>query len=168
MDKKEKLPSTFVTSMISDGWERVGMIQDNIAAIGETFSDTEEVAGILQDLLDSYLVCIGRLQAHLQDSDLLASEVNVTEVVNDAKEAAPPEEIKAEEPVEEVTIEEPAVAEVVDIPVEADAAVIEADDKKATPFDEPFEFFCDFDECPIEDEEADEKVRADLQTRFGK
>lgn len=66
---KEKLPLAFITSTVSHGWDEVGNLKASIEGIKNTFTGTKEVENILQDFVDSYLVCIGRLEKLLDDKN---------------------------------------------------------------------------------------------------
>ena len=78
--KKEKLPIDFITQFVSKGWDEVGMLKASKDAIKATFKETTKVEGIIQDLIDSYLVCIGQMELYLDKKDYLdipeASELN--------------------------------------------------------------------------------------------
>ena len=65
--KKEKLPLEFITATVGKLWDEVGILQAQMKAIKETYSGTAEVDAILQDLLDAYLICTGRLQNQIND-----------------------------------------------------------------------------------------------------
>lgn len=68
---KEKLPVSFLTDFVSRSWEDIGYLKETIRSIGENFSGTKKVEGLLQSLLDAYLVCVGQLELHLADKDYL-------------------------------------------------------------------------------------------------
>ena len=80
--KKEKLPIDFITQFVSKGWDEVGMLKASKDAIKTTFKETAKVESIIQDLIDSYLVCIGQMELYLDKKDYLdipeASELNET------------------------------------------------------------------------------------------
>lgn len=86
-ESKEKLPLAFLTTFISDGWDKVGILQDELKAVNETFSNTKEVTEVIQTLIDAYLVCIGQLEQHLTDKKYielpgLATDLALKEDVN--------------------------------------------------------------------------------------
>lgn len=70
-ESKEKLPVSFLTDFVSRGWEDIGYLKATISSIGENFSGTKKVEGLLQNLLDAYLVCVGQLELHLAEKDYL-------------------------------------------------------------------------------------------------
>ena len=70
-EAKEKLPISFLTDFISRGWDDVGYLKETIKSISENFSGTKEIEGLLQDLIDAYLVCIGQLELHLGEKNYL-------------------------------------------------------------------------------------------------
>lgn len=65
--KKEKLPVSFLTNFISKGWERVGDFKEEITAVEQSFSSTQAVTKVLQDLVDAYLVAIGQMEGLLEE-----------------------------------------------------------------------------------------------------
>ena len=73
-ESKSKVPTTFLTSYISDGWDKVGYINADIEAIKKEYSDTKPVVDALQGIVDSYLVAIGILQAILDGKDISVPE----------------------------------------------------------------------------------------------
>jgi hypothetical protein len=70
-EAKEALPIAFLTDFISKGWEEVGYLKADIEAIKEVYKGTKPIEGLIQDLIDAYLVCIGQLEAHLHDNKYL-------------------------------------------------------------------------------------------------
>ena len=70
-ESKENLPIAFLTDFISKGWEEVGYLKADIEAIREAYKGIKPIEGLIQDLIDAYLVCIGQLEAHLQDKNYL-------------------------------------------------------------------------------------------------
>ena len=75
-ESKEKLPISFLTDFVSRSWDDVGYLKETIASIKESFSGTKKVEGLLQALVDAYLVCIGQLEAHLQAKDYLDTDID--------------------------------------------------------------------------------------------
>jgi len=160
-ESKEKLPIDFITQFISKGWEEVGNLKASIDAIKQTFSDVKDIADILQDLSDAYLIAIGQMQGVLQDKKYVdvPEEVkdNLKESLNeelpDAKtlgldkpeeEAAPAEEPA---PAEEETLAPELDLEDEDVKesLNEDVTIIINDEDKPS-FDGAFEYFCDFDD----------------------
>ena len=157
-ESNEKLPITVITDFVSEGWGEVGKIKSEIEAI-KGFKEHEAVSEVLQKLVDSYLVCIGQLEAFLQDKKYVKD-------LDDLKEAV---DIHIENG--EVTIADASGEDVAIIPVETEEAkaaeVIEDSEEKAeeeievepaiiSPKEAPilhdkFEYFVDFDD-PIDAE----------------
>lgn len=141
----EELPVSFITDMMSKGWDEVGYLKEAAAAIKETYTGTSKVEELMQDLMDAYLVFIGQLELYLnKEADITTSvekpEAEEDEKVEDEdedKEEAPDEaEAPASTPapaLPEAEFEmEPAKAPVVRTP--------------APIMDDDFDFFVDFDE----------------------
>ena len=163
--KKEKLPIDFITQFVSKGWDEVGMLKASKDAIKTTFKETAKVEGIIQDLIDSYLVCIGQMELYLDKKDYLdipeASELN--EAVNDNEDLKLQEdlelknsgdfdvEVKQEDNKVKIEIEpkeeEPETGEEEEETEDKDAAKPDA-----------FEYFMDFAE-PTPDDEADQAIQ---------
>lgn len=151
---KETLPISFLTDMISKGWEEVGYLKEAAAAIGAEYTNTEKIEQLMQDLMDAYLVFIGQIELHMHEQDYI-EEPKV-------EQPKPATQEPADEPVEE-PIEEPAVEADVETEVEEPAsealpeAEIEADtfeigaqettSRGTIPTEGDFaDFFVDFDE----------------------
>ena len=73
-ESKSKVPTTFLTSYISDAWDKIGYINNDIEAIKKEYSDTKVVVDCLQGIVDSYLVAVGILQAVLDGKDISVPE----------------------------------------------------------------------------------------------
>lgn len=169
--KKEKLPLEFLTATVGKLWDEVGILQAQMKAIKETYTGTSEVDAILQDLLDAYLICTGRLQNQINDKKYLDlpddKDLALTEAVDRDKDE---EEKEEEELVPKVLNKDKVNLDNVDIDVKQDDDSIkieitptdeeksdEDDDfdvfkdekpakKDELPASEPFEYFVDFDE----------------------
>jgi hypothetical protein len=142
--KKEDMPITFLTDLVRESWESISHLQGDIEAIDQYFKNTGDLKDILQDLVDAYLICVGRLEGHLQ-SEGIAPE-NKDGLKNQVKQAVLEEDIQIiinETPKEpEIIMPRPIV------PVEVEEAP-ECSEAEPLPCDscsEPFEFFTDFDE----------------------
>ena len=136
-EAKENLPVSFLTDFISKGWEEVGYLKADIEAIKETFTGTQQVEDLIQDLIDAYLVCIGQLEAHINDKNYIEypEESGLGETLKEDLEITVKEdsvEIKSEEP---VIVEE-----------KEDTIVILQDKAEDEEVVEEFEYFVDFDE----------------------
>lgn len=164
-ESKEKLPIDFITQFISKGWEEVGNIKASIDAIKQSFTNTKEVAEVLQELSDAYLIAIGQLQGILQDKKYVEvpEETNgslkeaLNEELPDAKVLGldkPEEKVEKPAPVEEETLapelpEEDIPEEDVKEALNEDVTIIinDNDNDTAKPeFEGAFDYFCDFDD----------------------
>lgn len=94
--KKEELPISFLTTFISKGWDEVGMLKEEIAAIQHDFAGTTKVAKLIQDLVDAYLICIGQLELHLHNNDYISypEAEDANKLIEDLQDT----EIEIEEP----------------------------------------------------------------------
>lgn len=81
-ESKENLPVAFITSFVSESWEKVGILKEQIEAIKREFKGTAKVESLIQDLVDAYLICIGQLEKHLSDKDYL----DIPDVSDDKEE----------------------------------------------------------------------------------
>lgn len=139
---KEPLPVSFVTDMMSKGWDEVGYLREASAAISETYEDTAKIEGLMQDLMDAYLVFIGQLELYLlEKEDIVAPTEDTEEESGDdlITGSAAVSKIKNQDTVE--TRPTPADLPAADLEIEP----LEVDDATSSPA-EPFEFFVDFDE----------------------
>jgi hypothetical protein len=153
-ESKEALPIAFLTDFISKGWEEVGYLKADIEAIKEAYKGTKPIEALIQELIDAYLVCIGQLEAHLQDKNYLdypeESGLSGAKLEEDLeiKVSADKVEIKTEEttPVE-VNEEDDIITIGVDEPkVKFDDSKLAMSDEDVARVNEPFEYFVDFDE----------------------
>ena len=158
---KEILPVSFLTDMISKGWEEVGYLKESSTAIREAYKDTSKIEVLMQELMDAYLVFIGQIEMYLEDKENISADA--------AEESEPTPAVAKELPEAELKIEPINVDN--DLPEEDLVADIEATKEKEDtmtfsdkPLDdfvadmsikpvaaqeeprEPFEFFVDFDE----------------------
>lgn len=141
----ENIPVSFVTDMMSKGWDEVGYLREASAALKETYKDTAAIEEIMQDLMDAYLVFIGQLELYLHNEENIATSTEeITSKESDSKD----------EPVEEKEIEKnPVKAPKPELPeadfeIEPLAEPVQSDKEftPATEVSDPFEFFVDFDE----------------------
>lgn len=157
--KSEELPVSFITDMISKGWDEVGYLKDAAAAITTDYTGTEKVEQLMQDLMDAYLVFIGQLEAYLHKEDYIDEPVEV----------ATPAQAKIDEPTQQIepplpesdheidSISEPA--EEPELDKESDVEIFDDDEffaetkpkAEVKPIDtakadDTFDFFVDFDE----------------------
>lgn len=180
-ESKEKLPVAFVTAFVSEGWEKIGFLKEELEAIKKEFSDTTKAEEVLQNLIDAYLVCIGQMQQYLsekKDIEVPLKEdvtINIDKVevikpkikVEGDGEVIEPEEtigeIAAEPtPIEtEVATEEPAIVEESGIIEEApktDTEKLEEVEEaiKKEDFTEAFEYFVDEFPEPVKETHLDD------------
>ena len=166
---EEALPVSFVTDMISKGWDEVGYLKEAVTAVKETYKDAFKIESIMQDLVDAYLVFIGQLESYLDKEKDIATEVpdSVEETSTNKFANLPEEEIETSEndPIE-VKAELPEA--------DLDIEPIKTTDKpEATEKDDTFDFFVDFDEpdmsqVPLSDSELyDEDGKPKMQTLNG-
>ena len=145
---KEALPISFITDMVSKGWDEVGYLKEATAAIRETYKDTSKVEDLMQDLMDAYLVFIGQLELYLNNEEDI--DTNISKVKEEQKtEETPIEKVaevaenNAEEPVEDQS----DIAELPEATLEVEPLQIPAEKVPVTAVDEDdFDFFMDFDE----------------------
>ena len=163
--KKEKLPIDFITQFVSKGWDEVGMLKASKDAIKTTFKETAKVESIIQDLIDSYLVCIGQMELYLDKKDYLdipeASELN--------EAANTDEDLKLQEDLElknsgDFDVEVKQEGNKVKIEIEPKEEESETEDEEEETEDkevtkpDAFEYFMDFAE-PTPDDEADQAIQ---------
>ncbi len=145
---QETLPVSFVTDMMSKGWDEVGYLREASAAIKETYKDTAKVEELMQDLMDAYLVFIGQLELYLHnEEDIIApteepkEEKSKDKEVDEKEDKEEVEEVKA--PIEAPKPELPeADFEIEPLAEPAPSNIVAA----PTEVSDPFEFFVDFDE----------------------
>lgn len=144
---QESLPVSFVTDMMSKGWDEVGYLREASAAIKETYKDTAKIEELMQDLMDAYLVFIGQLELYLHNEEDIVAPTE--EPVIDKSKAKEAEE---EKPVEVATQNEAPKPELpeadFDIEPLKDSEPLEEPAPMPAPAAEtdPFEFFVDFEE----------------------
>ena len=144
---KEKLPVSFYSDRISSLWGESGALKGCIDTLGQYYTDADEAISILSDLMDSYLIAIGRLEALAAGNIGLAVPEVETEVLEPAKA--------------DITIED--VDDFEDEAAPTDNATVDFDEEEfaetkpnAEASTEPFEYFVDFDEPkgpPLTDED---------------
>jgi len=144
-NKKEKLPIDFLTSSASQGWSEVGNLKASLDGIKQNFSGTTKVEQILQDLIDAYLVYIGQLELLIDKKDYLElpDETDLkSKLAEDLEIIVKPENNKVVLDIK--TTEDDAIAA-----EEPEQIIVANADKSA-----PFEYFCDFDDPVVTQEES--------------
>ncbi len=69
--KKEPLPTTFLTTFVSDGWNTISRLRSDIEAIKKEFTGTKKAEAILDSLITAYLVAVGQAEACLENKNYL-------------------------------------------------------------------------------------------------
>lgn len=170
-ESKEELPISFLTTRLSDCWNRVGELKSEIEAIHKEFKGTGKIEEILQDLLDAELVCAGRIQAALDSKNYvefpedeskevkesLKEDTNINITISTPDESA----VKAAEPIIAAIAQPAQVDADIEAEIEAeteedDAIRMAMDENAANTIDES-DFFCEFDE-PIGKKLTDKEV----------
>ena len=144
---QEALPVSFVTDMMSKGWDEVGYLREASAAIKETYKDTSKIEELMQDLMDAYLVFIGQLELYLHNEEDIVAPTE--EPATDKSKAKEAEEEKPVEPATQNEAPKPELPEAdLDIEPLSDSEPFEKAAPMPTPAVEadPFEFFVDFEE----------------------
>lgn len=144
-ESKDKIPATFITSYISDAWEKIGYINEDINAVKKEYSDTKIVVECLQDIVDAYLVAAGRLQAYLDGKEHID-----TETAKENQEKAIKEELTpiVNTTTVQATVDTPttiATPKAAPKVAPATQTVLESIKSEAKS-DDVFEYTCDFDE----------------------
>ncbi len=147
----EELPVSFITDMMSKGWDEVGYLKEAAAAIKETYNGTAKVEELMQDLMDAYLVFIGQLELYLdKEADITTSvekpEAEENEEVEDKDED---KEEDKEEDADEAKVPAPSPAPALpeaEFEMEPAKAPVMRTPAPAPMVDDDFDFFVDFDE----------------------
>ena len=179
---QEPIPVSFVTDMMSKGWDEVGYLKEAAAAIKETYMDTAKVEELMQDLMDAYLVFIGQLELYLdKEADIATSTEKPEPEEADEDEKDDKDEDKEDEEEIEDEDEDESEDEVIPAPQPAlPEAEFEVEPMKApvvrTPAPAPvigddFDFFVDFDEpdmtqAPVTDAELYDEEGAPKNRRL--
>lgn len=165
-EAKEDLPISFLTNFVSKSWDQVGELKEEIKAINKSFKGTAKVEKVLQDLVDSYLICIGQVELYLEKQDYLEyPETKVEESLTEDLDKEQTIIIDNGESTEEIADEMKDIDFAGDIdikPILIDDDEIAIDAVKMSQNDEnieielvpeeqaeateSFDYFCDFDE----------------------
>jgi hypothetical protein len=172
---QETLPVSFVTDMMSKGWDEVGYLREASAAIKEAYKDTAKVEELMQDLMDAYLVFIGQLELYLHnEEDIIAPTEEPKEEKPEAKESTKEED---EEDIEEVKASvKPPKPELPEADFEIEPLTEPTSGSRVTApakseVSDPFEFLIDFDEpdmtqAPVTDAELYDEEGAPKNRRL--
>lgn len=154
--KKENLPLDFITSFVSHGWEEIGNIKAQIEGINTSFKGTTKVEGILQELVDAYLICVGQLEQFMNDKDyvelpMLNEDIASKLILLEPDEIAPAlEDIPQMDEIEEtVVIETPSVTITI-APSDEEQEEASTVDEASVETAEPFNFFTSFDDIEVD------------------
>ena len=159
---KEVLPVSFLTDMISKGWEEVGYLRESSTAIRETYKDTSKIETLMQELMDAYLVFIGQIEMYLEDKENISADATeesestpvVAKELPEAELKIEPINVDGDLPEDDLVADVEATKEKEDTRTFSDKPLDDfVDDMPAIkpvaaqeePV-EPFEFFVDFDE----------------------
>lgn len=148
ISKNETLPLSFLTDLVSKGWEEVGYLKEASAAIGTEYSNTDKVQSIMQDLIDAYLIFIGQMEAHLHREDYIEEPEEEEDKDNKDTEdtTADKEEPDTNDEETEPKVEEKE-EEIPDAEIEADLLAVQNKQvERPVVMDSDFDFFVDFDE----------------------
>lgn len=144
---KEKLPVSFYSDRISSLWGESGALKGCIDTLGQCYTDADEAISILSDLMDSYLIAIGRLEALAAGNVGLAVPEVETEVLEPAK---------ADITIEDVDDFEDEITPTAPTPADLDDEELMDTNPDTEASAEQFEYFVDFDEPkgpPLTDED---------------
>lgn len=81
IEKKSKVPASFITSYVSEAWEQIGRLKSDIEAISKEYTNAKTIIECLQDIQDAYIIAAGRLQNYLADTDEIESLDQIEEKV---------------------------------------------------------------------------------------
>ena len=168
-ESKTSLPITYLTNFVSRGWGEIGNLKEEIQAIKKEFKDIKKIESCINDLIDAYLVCVGKLEGILsaekyvefpeeaealkESIEEIKPELTAIDIIKDNVELQIDDEevvLKNEdsELILDITDEESEILEdeFSDKDFEEDDFE-ELEDKKEKTKDsfEPFEYFCDFE-----------------------
>lgn len=141
------------------------MLKASKDAIKTTFKETAKVESIIQDLIDSYLVCIGQMELYLDKKDYLdipeASELNEATNTDEDLKLQEDLELKNSDDFDvEVKQEDNKVKIEIEPKKEEQETEEEEEETEDKEVDKPdaFEYFMDFAE-PTPDDEADQAIQ---------
>lgn len=152
LEKKELLPLDFLTSSVSQGWNEVGTLKASLEGIKQTFSGTDKVEKIIQELIDAYLIYIGQLELLIDKKDYLElpDEKDLKAPLSEDLEIA----IKPEADKVTLDIKPTESADTIIEPSKEEPIILEPATTTSSTIDgDPFEYFCDFEDPIISKEE---------------
>jgi len=152
-ENKTKIDTEVVTALISQAWGEIGVLKSNVEQIGKGFSDTKKLIEIFEDLLDSYLIYVGRLESFLEDSKLIDKPKN-KEVIEEKlilDENKYTSTIIEHKPIEisqpvDMSINESVASKSIDALLDTETESNDLDAEQENEVHESADFFVDFDE----------------------
>lgn len=153
---QDDFPTTLLTSLVSEGWDRIGILKEQISNIKEdpAFKDYQCLTDIIQDLVDAYLVCVGQMECLLHNSDAISDKNDVGVVAIDNVAAVTEPNVSGTQIVANPNLNVPEEKEVTgeiednkfvpDEPVEEPVKISVKETPKTVEVDS--EYFVDFDE----------------------
>ena len=168
-ENKTNLPITYLTTLVSRGWEEVGILREEMEAVKKEFKNTSAIEECVNNLIDAYLICIGTVEGILDNKKY----VKFPEETSALKEAV--EEIKPEmEAIDviknqvDLQVEDDEVALISkDIEdVDADKLVLEVSDEEREILESEFEDNEDFEYIADDEVEKDNKSRDKEEKEF--
>jgi hypothetical protein len=147
----EELPISFVTDMMSKGWDEVGYLKQAAAGIKEAYTGTAKIEELMQDLMDAYLVFIGQLELYLnKETDITTSpeepEVKADNKVEDEEKPEEADESEEPEEAEAETVEPAPALPEAEFEMEPAKTPMTRTPAPVAVMDDDFDFFVDFDE----------------------
>lgn len=166
-ENKDNLPITYLTTLVSRGWEEVGMLREEIEAVKKEFKNTGAIEECVNNLIDAYLICIGTVEGILDNKKY----VKFPEEASALKEAV--EEIKPEmEAIDviknqvELQVEDDEVSLVNKGAEDADKLVLDVSDEEREILESEFEDNEDFEYIADDEVEKNNKSSDNKEEEF--
>lgn len=166
-ENKDNLPITYLTTLVSRGWEEVGMLREEIEAVKKEFKNTGAIEECVNNLIDAYLICIGTVEGILDNKKY----VKFPEEASALKEAV--EEIKPEmEAIDviknqvELQVEDDEVSLVNKGAEDADKLVLDVSDEEHEILESEFEDNEDFEYIADDEVEKNNKSSDNKEKEF--
>lgn len=166
-ENKDNLPITYLTTLVSRGWEEVGMLREEIEAVKKEFKNTGAIEECVNNLIDAYLICIGTVEGILDNKKY----VKFPEEASALKEAV--EEIKPEmEAIDviknqvELQVEDDEVSLINKGAEDADKLVLDVSDEEHEILESEFEDNEDFEYIADDEVEKNNKSSDNKEKEF--
>lgn len=166
-ENKDNLPITYLTTLVSRGWEEVGMLREEIEAVKKEFKNTSAIEECVNNLIDAYLICIGTVEGILDNKKY----VKFPEEASALKEAV--EEIKPEmEAIDviknqvELQVEDDEVSLINKGAEDADKLVLDVSDEEREILESEFEDNEDFEYIADDEVEKNNKSSDNKEKEF--